>query len=146
MVFDLTEELRSLLPGGFEVIGALILNDKNDLKIEKVAGSAVSTIRSLRKTLYGNCRQTEVSIGAVLDLNHGSGERDIQFFISRKESIVEKVNDIVYEDQPEKYIWQRACLVRCELPLNLPLYYAFAKGEPPLSLIFIRHCSLFFAY
>lgn len=120
-----SDEIRSLIPRGFEIIGALIVQEKKDKKVEKVAGDAVSAVRSLRKTLYGGDNGEQVLIGAVLDLNRWNSEHDIQFFISKKgnSKSVEQVGSVVYEDQPEKYIWERGCIVRCELSLTLPLYF-----------------------
>ncbi|KAL0335814.1 UNVERIFIED_CONTAM: putative Ufm1-specific protease [Sesamum radiatum] len=119
-------EIKSLIPKGFEVIGAVIVHDKNELKLEKIAGDAISAVRNLRKILYGNGNGDQVLVGAVLGLTDGSGERDLQFFISRtgKSRNLEKASTVVYETQPEKQVWEKGCIVRCELPLNLPLYYA----------------------
>ncbi|KAK4427021.1 putative Ufm1-specific protease [Sesamum alatum] len=121
-----SDEIRSLIPRGFEVIGAAIVHDKTELKLEKIAGNAISAVRNLRKILYGNDNGDQVLIGAVLGLNDGGGERDLQFFISRTGNSrnLEKASTIVYETQPEKQLWEKGCIVRCELPLNLPLYYA----------------------
>ncbi|KAL0357607.1 UNVERIFIED_CONTAM: putative Ufm1-specific protease [Sesamum calycinum] len=85
-----------------------------------------SAVRNLRKILYGNGNGDQVLVGAVLGLTDGSGERDLQFFISRtgKSRNLEKASAVVYETQPEKQVWEKGCIVRCELPLNLPLYYA----------------------
>ncbi|KAL2515405.1 putative Ufm1-specific protease [Forsythia ovata] len=120
-----SDDLRSLLPKGFEVIGALITDDRNVLKIEKIVGSAISAVRNLRKSLYSNDNDNQVLIGAVIDLKNGVGERDVRFFTSRARNSgsVEKVSTIVYEDQPEKFVWDKGCIVRCELPIRLPLYY-----------------------
>ncbi|KAL3618088.1 hypothetical protein CASFOL_038409 [Castilleja foliolosa] len=121
-----SDEIRSLLPRGFEIIGAVIVHDKSDVKVEKIVGEAISAVRSFRKTSYGNENQDQALIGAVLDLNNDSGDRDLQFFISRtgNSNKLEKVSNVVYEDQSEKELWQKGCLVRCELPVKLPLYYA----------------------
>lgn len=121
-----SDEIGSLIPRGFKVVGALIVHDKNDLKVEKVAGDAISAVRSFRKAHYGSDSEDQVLIGAVLDLNNGSSERDLQFFISRAVNSykLDKVSSVIYEDQPEKEVWEKGCIVRCELPLKLPLYYA----------------------
>ncbi|XP_022885346.1 probable Ufm1-specific protease isoform X1 [Olea europaea var. sylvestris] len=120
-----SDDIISLLPKGFEVIGALIADDRNDMKIEKIVGNAISAVRKLRKSLYSIDNDCQVLIGAVLDLKNGVGERDVQFFMSRagKSDSVEEVGTILYEDEPEKFVWDRGCIVRCELPLRLPLYY-----------------------
>ncbi|KAK4402502.1 putative Ufm1-specific protease [Sesamum angolense] len=89
-----SDEIKSLIPKGFEVIGAVIVHDKNELKLEKIAGDAISAVRNLRKILYGKSRN------------------------------LEKASTVVYETQPEKQVWEKGCIVRCELSLNLPLYYA----------------------
>ncbi|KAL0364490.1 UNVERIFIED_CONTAM: putative Ufm1-specific protease [Sesamum angustifolium] len=121
-----SDEIKSLIPKGFEVIGVVIVHDTNELKLEKIAGDAISAVRNLRKILYGNGNGDQVLVGAVLGLTDGSGERDLQFFISRtgKSRNLEKASTVVYETQPEKQVWEKGCIVRCELPLNLPLYYA----------------------
>lgn len=108
------------------MIGAFIVHEKNDVKVEKVAGDTISAVRDFRKAHYGNDSEDQVLIGAVLDLNNGSSEHDLQFFISRAANSykLEEVSSIVYEDQPVKEVWEKGCIVRCELPLNLPLYYA----------------------
>ncbi|KAK6153246.1 hypothetical protein DH2020_012885 [Rehmannia glutinosa] len=121
-----SDEIRSLLPRGFEVIGALIVHNKSDVQVEKIAGDAISAVRKFRKTRYGNDSQDRILIGAVLDLNNASGDCDLQFFLSRtgNSANLEKVSTVVHEDQPEKELWQKGCIIRCELPLKLPLYYA----------------------
>lgn len=115
------------------MIGALIVHDKDGMKVEKVAGDAISAVRSFRKAQYGNDREDQVLIGAVLDLNSGISEQDLQFFISRADNSykLDKVSNVDYEDQPEKEVWEKGCMVCCELPLKLPLYYASdnPKGE-----------------
>ncbi|XP_073035573.1 probable Ufm1-specific protease isoform X1 [Primulina eburnea] len=125
-----SDDIRGLIPRGFEIIG-LIVQEKKDRKVEKVAADAVSAVRNLRKTLYGGDSGEQVLIGAVLDWNHENSERDIQFFISKKgnSKSVEQVSHVVYEDQPEKYIWERGCLVRCELSLKLPLYFPVSNPK-----------------
>lgn len=87
--------------------------------------NAISAVRNLRKTLNGNDIADKVLIGAALDLSNGSSDRDLQFFISKKDhpnSLV-KVNTIIYEDHPVKAVWEKGCVVHCELPVKLPLYY-----------------------
>lgn len=123
--------MRSLIPRGFEVIGALIVHDRDDMKVEKVAGDAILAVRSFRKAQYGNDREDQVLIGAVLDLKSGSSEYDLQFFISRADNSykLDKVSNVVHDDQPEKGIWEKGCIVCCELPLKLPLYYASEKPK-----------------
>ncbi|KAL8530025.1 hypothetical protein ACS0TY_007195 [Phlomoides rotata] len=126
-----SDEIRSLLPSGFEVIGALVVHDKNDVKVEKLVGDAISAVRSFRKAHYGNDNEDQVLIGAALELKNGCSERDLQFFVSRtgKPYNLDKASAVIYEDEPEKKLWEKGCLVRCELPLKLPLYYALENPK-----------------
>ncbi|KAL6542002.1 hypothetical protein OROGR_011488 [Orobanche gracilis] len=121
-----SDEIRSLLPRGFEVIGAVIVHNKSGVKVEKIARDAISATRNIRKTHYGNDNQDRVLIGAVLDLKNASGDCDLQFFISRigRSDKLVNVGSVVYEDQPQKEVWGKGCIAHCELPLKLPLYYA----------------------
>lgn len=109
-----------MLLKGFEVIGALFVGHYSDF--ERIASEAIDASRKLRKILYdngnGECRNL---VGAVADSDNG----DVQFFVSSSGNLnsIEPVSKVVYEDQPEKYVWERGCLLRCQLPINLPLYY-----------------------
>ncbi|KAL7153576.1 hypothetical protein ABFS83_04G178600 [Erythranthe nasuta] len=134
-----SDEIRSLLPRGFEVIGAVIVHDKTDVKVEKIAGDAISAVRNFRKARYGNDNEDRVLIGAVLDLNNASGEGDVQFFVSRTGNSrnLERVSTVVYEDQPEREVWEKGCIVRCELPLKLPVYYSL-KNPTDVESAYVR--------
>lgn len=105
---------------GFEIIGALTFGNSD---LEKNACKSIDAARGLRKLLYGQgqCENQPV-VGAVAGLD-ASG---IRFFISKSghETSLESVTSIVYEDHPEKYVWEKGCLLRCELPVKLPVYYA----------------------
>lgn len=100
---------------GFVVIGALIVANSG---IEKNAEKAIDAARTLRKLL--SCEDEEV-LGAVADLGTG----DVRFFSSKpvNSKSLESVSTVVYDDYPEKYVWERGCLLRCELPIRLPIYY-----------------------
>ncbi|CAN6585478.1 unnamed protein product [Malus baccata var. baccata] len=115
-----SEELRTLLLKGFEVIGALIVANSSDGK--SASGEAIAAARRLRKLLSGEREKVDGQqvIGAVADFSGG----DIQFFVSKSASLTsfEAVN-VLYEDHPEKYVWERGCLLRCELPFKLPIYH-----------------------
>ena len=79
------------------MIGALVVHDKDGTKAEKVAGDAISAVGAFRKAQYGNDREDPVLIGAVLDLNSSSSQRDLQFFISSTGNSykLEKVSSVV---------------------------------------------------
>ncbi|KAH7858264.1 hypothetical protein Vadar_021831 [Vaccinium darrowii] len=124
-----SDDLRSLLLRGFEVIGALIVGNNSDS--EQVAREAVNAASKLRKFLSGNVdgRDSEARdlVGAVADSNTGN----LRFFVSRSENStpLESVDDVIYDDQPEKYIWERGCLLQCELQIKLPVYCPVESPE-----------------
>ncbi|PSR95916.1 Ufm1-specific protease [Actinidia chinensis var. chinensis] len=113
-----SDDLRALLLRGFEVIGALIVG--NNPNFERVAGEAISASRELRKALGRDSEEDQNLVGAVADLETG----DVRFFVSKSgnSTSLESVSDVVYEDQPEKYVWERGCLLRCEVPIKVPVY------------------------
>ncbi|KAK4264456.1 hypothetical protein QN277_025630 [Acacia crassicarpa] len=115
-----SEELRTLIIKGFEIIGALTFGNSD---FEENARKSVDAACGLRKLLYGESQcENQPVIGAVAGLD-GS---DMRFFISESghETSLESVTSIVYEDHPENYVWEKGCLLRCELPVKLPVYYA----------------------
>ncbi|KAM2939079.1 hypothetical protein FF1_038785 [Malus domestica] len=132
-----SEELRTLLLKGFEVIGALVVANSGDGM--SAAGEAIAAARRLRKLLRrenGKKLDSRQVIGGVADCSGG----DIQFFVSKSESLTsfEAVN-VLYDGHPEKYVWERGCLVRCELPFKLPIYYP--ANKPKDSEKMFRHAT-----
>lgn len=89
---------------------------------QRLATEAIDVSLNLRKVIYdngnGECRGL---VGAVADPDSGR----VRFFVSASGDLnsVDAVSEVVYEDQPEKYVWERGCLLRCQLPIKLPLYY-----------------------
>lgn len=121
IIFVLKDDIRTLLPKGFEVIGALIVG--KDCNIDKIAAEAINAACNLRRSLSGDANLGNLElIGAVVDLNNAN---DIRFFLSKdgKLDSLESVSSIVYEDNPEKFVWERGCLLHCALQVKLPLYY-----------------------
>nr|GMD05844.1 probable Ufm1-specific protease [Ipomoea batatas] len=111
-----SDDLRTLIPKGFEVIGAMVVG--KDCDFNQFAGDAIDATSKLRKILYNS--ENRDLIGAVVDLNRGG---DAQFIVMRAAGKLENISMAVYEEEPEKYVWERGCLLRCELPIKLPLYY-----------------------
>ncbi|KAL4558079.1 hypothetical protein LXL04_036275 [Taraxacum kok-saghyz] len=37
---------------------------------------------------------------------------------------LEPVTSTVFDDNPDKYIWERGCILHCELPIKLPVFYS----------------------
>ncbi|KAG2399241.1 Ufm1-specific protease [Vigna angularis] len=110
-----SEDLRTLLPKGFEIIGAVASGEDSD------ARAAVDAASSLRKLLYREGTDRPL-IGAVC----GSDSGDMRFFVSESGNTtsLEAVPSVIEERDSEKCLWENACLLRCELPIKLPLYYA----------------------
>lgn len=111
-----SHDLRTLIPKGFEVIGALASGDG-----EADARAAVDAARALRSLLYGEGTDRPV-IGAV----RGSDSGDLRFFVSESGNAasLEAVTSVIEVQHPEKHVWENGCLLHCELPIKLPLYYA----------------------
>lgn len=111
-----SHDLRTLIPKGFEVIGALASGDG-----EADARAAVDAARALRSLLYGEGTDRPV-IGAV----RGSDSGDLRFFVSESGNAasLEAVTSVIEVQHPEKCVWENGCLLHCELPIKLPLYYA----------------------
>lgn len=110
-----SDDMRALIPRGFEVIGSLIVGTSN-LNVEGSARAAIDASARMRKAL--SQLENRSLIGAVVDPSSG----DIRFFVSN--SVIKPVTSIVYEDHPEKYVWERGCILHCELPIKLPVYYS----------------------
>ncbi|THG08171.1 hypothetical protein TEA_006178 [Camellia sinensis var. sinensis] len=127
-----SDDLRTLLLKGFEVIGALIVRNNPDF--DQIATEAIDASCKLRNFISGNVEgRNSINldlVGAVADLNTGN----VRFFVSRlgNSTMFESVSDVLYHDQPEKYIWERGCILRCELPVKLPVYCPVdsPKGPP----------------
>lgn len=113
---DESDDLRTLIPKGFEVIGALASGD-NDAD----ARAAIDAARGLRNLLYGEGTDRPV-IGAVC----GSDSDELRFFVSESGNAtkVEFVESVIEERDAEKCVWENGCLLHCELPIKLPFYYA----------------------
>ncbi|QHO12239.1 putative Ufm1-specific protease [Arachis hypogaea] len=94
MISTKNQELRTLIPKGFEVIGALAYGTGAD------AQAAVHASRRMRKLLYGEEQgDNRPVIGTVAA---GSGE--LKFFVSEsgKSNSLEEVDSVVEEEHSEK--------------------------------------------
>lgn len=139
LVINQADDLRKLLPKGFEVIGGVIVAEDSDA--EKNALEAVRAARRLRKHISeGGELDNEKIVGASFDAGTGT----IHFFISKTENStkLEPVASVVYEDKPAKYLWENGCLLHCELPIKLPFYFPASSPSGTISVSFL----LFFCY
>ncbi|GAB2269736.1 hypothetical protein Dimus_004657 [Dionaea muscipula] len=123
-----SDDLRSLIIKGFHVIGALIIEKNGDPK--QTARQAIDAARKIRNCLNYDGGSVEDSgdldlIGGVVDSDGGK----VRFFMSSLGDLsdVEAVESVMYEDEPEKYLWEHGCLLRCELPIKLPVYVPVNK-------------------
>lgn len=121
------------------MIGALIV--KNDTDFENSVREAVDAAVRLRKSLYGDSGggfsgKDQPLVGGVVDLNNAG---DVQFFISKTGNlkIFERVSSVVYEELPEKFVWERGCLLHCVLPIKFPVYYP-AKNPKEVEKMYIH--------
>ncbi|KAF3436708.1 hypothetical protein FNV43_RR19455 [Rhamnella rubrinervis] len=65
-----------------------------------------------------------VLIGALIVANSDiekNAKKAIDAALNSKS--IERVTLVEYEDHYEKYVWEWGCLLRCELPIRLPIYY-----------------------
>ncbi|XP_057758596.1 probable Ufm1-specific protease [Arachis stenosperma] len=91
-----SEELQTLIPKGFEVIGALAYGAGAD------AQAAIHAARRLRKLLYGEEEEdNRPVIGAVT-----AGFGELKFFVSESEKSnhLEEVDSVVEEEHSEKCV------------------------------------------
>ncbi|KAH9620005.1 hypothetical protein KSS87_003504 [Heliosperma pusillum] len=136
-----SDDLRSLIVRGFHVIGALI-PAQNDVVSD--AKRAINAARELRKVLYGDVENSGKIdlIGGVLDSNGGV----IRFFGSKdgEFNIVEEIEEVVYEEKEkaEKFVWERGCLIKCGISVNLPVYVNPNKEQDAIQKYLREHEGL----
>jgi Ufm1-specific protease 2 len=112
-----SNDLRTLIPKGFHLIGALASGDDTG------ARAAIDAARELRKLMYGEgMGKDQPLIGGVDSLDSG----EVQFFVCESGNVntgIERIASVIQEENPEKFVWENGCLLRCELPIKLPIYY-----------------------
>ncbi|OEL15557.1 putative Ufm1-specific protease [Dichanthelium oligosanthes] len=108
-------EIRGLLPRGFDIVGALLVGGEGS---DADAARALELARALRERLLG-VAASHGMVGGCMDVASG----EIRFVASESSGTdaVEEF-EIVWEDEPGRLLWEKGYLLRCELPLKLPLY------------------------
>ncbi|PIA51486.1 hypothetical protein AQUCO_01100373v1 [Aquilegia coerulea] len=127
-----SDDLRTLLLRGFNVIGALVVVVENqNQNWEEHTRKAIESTRRIRKLLCRGDERLDL-VGAAADLSSG----DIRYFIcsNGSSSKVESVSNVVYEESPEKFVWEKGCLLRCELEMKLPIYYPVNKPSDSVGV------------
>ncbi|GAB4860536.1 hypothetical protein Ancab_035697 [Ancistrocladus abbreviatus] len=125
------EDVRALIIKGFHIIGALIVG--KDGNMEQIAREAIDSASRMRRCLSDydgsveSMENPDLIGGVVVDSLNNNG---VQFFVSKLGNLgnTEAVESVVYEDEPEKYIWERGCLLLCELQMKLPVYVPANKS------------------
>ncbi|KAF9667963.1 hypothetical protein SADUNF_Sadunf15G0077600 [Salix dunnii] len=130
------DDLRTLLIKGFDIIGGLIAGVSSSDDGEKNAREVIVWARKLRDSVTGggggvNLENREL-IGAVAGLSGG----DVKFFVERKGNVT-AVDSVVYEENQEKFVWERGCLFRCNLPIKMPVYLP-VKNEADAEKMYLR--------
>lgn len=113
------------------MIGALILGRHGESGV--IAKEAVDSALKLRNSLSGFDDSASLDlIGGSVDSNGG----EIRFFLSKSgngKDLV-PVSSIVYEQEPEKLIWDSGYLLCCDLPIRLPIYVSASKESGLFSI------------
>ncbi|KAL5672060.1 hypothetical protein ACJX0J_016366, partial [Zea mays] len=108
-------EIRGLLPRGFDIIGVLLVGGEgSDADVTR----ALEQARALRELLFGVAASHGL-VGGHMDAATG----EIRFVVSESgwtNSVEGSV--VTWEDEPGRLLWEKGCLLRCELLLKLPLY------------------------
>ncbi|XP_062202449.1 probable Ufm1-specific protease [Phragmites australis] len=109
------DEIRGLLLRGFDIVGALLVSGESS---DADATRALELSQALRERLFGEAASHGM-VGGYLD----AATREIRFVASESDgSEVVEGSEVVWEDEPGRLLWEKGCLLRCELPLKLPLY------------------------
>ena len=100
------------------MVGALFIGNWNH---EENANKAIKVSIKLGDILFPE-KDTFSVIGASSHII----SNDVRFFVSVSKSSgsFEFISTVISEDCPERFFWERGCLLRCELVLKLPVYVA----------------------
>ncbi|KAL6854361.1 hypothetical protein ACP4OV_019264 [Aristida adscensionis] len=111
------DEIRGLLPRGFDIVGALLVGAEGS-GADAAAARALELAQALRERLFGE-RASHGMIGGCMDATTG----EIRFVASEDDgSQAVEGSEVRWEDESGRLLWEKGCLLRCELPLKLPLY------------------------
>lgn len=125
------DDLQVLLPRGLKVIGALFVSDTNGRDNALKVGDICS---KLRKYLLPMQNESSFVIGVAATMN----KDDIEYFIYMEgnSSSIEAFKTVIHEEKSAQYLWDAACLLHCQMSLNLPVYLASNKSsEEQFSLV-----------
>ncbi|CAA7395956.1 unnamed protein product [Spirodela intermedia] len=122
------DEIRTFLPRGLDVIGALFVGNQEKEENAKKAIEATIRVRELLFTDKEICDM----VGASSDMI----TKDVSFFVSGggKSETLEFIPNIISEDCPERFLWEKGCLLRCDLTLKLPIYVAIDKSSEAVEM------------
>ncbi|KAJ3671714.1 hypothetical protein LUZ60_007793 [Juncus effusus] len=118
------DEIRMLLLRGLDIVGAVFV-DYQDSK-EEVSLKAIEAAQKLRVSLFGERANHDMIAGF-------RNSDEILFFISSDLKIVR--SSVVYEDNPERILWDNGCLLNCMLALKFPLYLPLNDNSDMKSVL-----------
>ncbi|XP_078435785.1 peptidase C78, ubiquitin fold modifier-specific peptidase 1/ 2 isoform X1 [Wolffia australiana] len=115
------DDFRTFLLRGLDVVGALIVSNQDH---EENAMNAVKATIGIRERFVpdkGTC--------SVIGASANASTKDVRFFLSPmgKLESLDLIPSVIPEDFPEKFLWERVCLIRCSLTLKLPVYASINK-------------------
>ncbi|CAN6464361.1 unnamed protein product [Victoria cruziana] len=122
------DDLRSLLPSGFNVIGAIYLSDTNwEFNARKAAVASAEMSRIL-------CQGDAISsmIGAAGDLN----TKEIHYFILNSSDCMEPVVSLTFEENPERSLWEVGCFLRADVEMKMPIYFSETRSSDMKQILF----------
>ncbi|MQM01317.1 hypothetical protein Taro_034074 [Colocasia esculenta] len=117
------DDLKTLLLRGLDVVGALFVGNHD---VKENACKAIAACGRVRHLLFDDDGSYNM-VGATVDML----AKDVSFFVSgdEKSKALGAIPTVVYEDYPEKYLWERGCLLRCDLAFQLPFYVPIDKNS-----------------
>lgn len=104
------------MPRGFDIVGALLVGTEGS--VADSSSRALKLARLLRERLFSEAA-SHAMVGGCMDAATG----EIRF-VASESSVSNAVegSEVVWEDEPGRLLWEKGCLLRCELQLKLPLY------------------------
>lgn len=125
------DDLRVLLPRGLKVVGALFVSDTNGRDNAIKAGDICS---KLRRYLLPMQNESSFVIGVAATIN--TDDTEYFMYMEGKSSSIEAFKTVIHEEKSAQYLWDTACLLHCQMSLNLPVYLSSNKSsEEQFSLV-----------
>ncbi|MCO5602255.1 hypothetical protein L7F22_056384 [Adiantum nelumboides] len=108
--------IRTLLPKGLEIVGAVL----NEVGGPETARRAAEIALELAKVINDNY-DSGSSSGLIVACLSPAETRNLQFYHNIRQSL-STVDTVFYEENPSAHLWENMCLLHCNLLLQVPLY------------------------